>query len=144
MYYQRWESPHGFSQITTSLLSAIRPRYRQGIWVETILEQPLKKTKKICDEILTRFGDGEYLRHICTGKDEYPDQATFWRWRQKDRDLAEQFMGVIDQECISPSGEVGTVDRRSSNERSNPEGGQDAEPLSMEGREADTIDAVDQ
>ena len=55
----------------------------------------MKKTKKICDEILTRFGDGEYLRHICTGKNEYPDQATFWRWRQKDRDLAEQFMGSL-------------------------------------------------
>ena len=55
----------------------------------------MKKTKKICDEILTRFGDGEYLRHICTGKGEYPDQATFWRWRQKDRDLAEQFMGSL-------------------------------------------------
>ena len=55
----------------------------------------VKKTKKICDEILERFGDGEYLRHICTGKDEYPDQATFWRWRQEDRDLAEQFMGSL-------------------------------------------------
>ena len=37
----------------------------------------VKKTKKICDEILERFGDGEYLRHICTGKGEYP-----WRQRQ--------------------------------------------------------------
>ena len=55
----------------------------------------MKKTKKICDEILTRFGDGEYLKHICTGKGEYPDQASFWRWRQKDRDLAEQFMGSL-------------------------------------------------
>mgnify|MGYP001419562644 CR=1 FL=1 len=44
---------------------------------------------------MTRFGDGEYLKHICTGKGEYPDQATFWRWRQKDRDLAEQFMGSL-------------------------------------------------
>ena len=59
------------------------------------MEQRLKRTKKICDEILTRFGDGEYLKHICTGKGEYPDQATFWRWRQKDRDLAEQFMGSL-------------------------------------------------
>ena len=116
MYYQRWESPHGFSLIS-SLISFIRPRLLPVVWAEPILEQPLKKTKKICDEILTRFGDGEYLRHICTGKDEYPDQATFWRWRQKDRDLAEQFMGVIDQECISPSGEVGTVDRRRINQR---------------------------
>jgi len=41
----------------------------------------VKKTKKICDQILERFGDGEYLRHICTGKGVYPDQATFWRWR---------------------------------------------------------------
>ena len=55
----------------------------------------MKKTKKICDEILERFGDGEYLRHICTGKGEYPDQATFWRWRQKDRGLAEQFMSSL-------------------------------------------------
>ena len=55
----------------------------------------MKKTKKICDEILERFGDGEYLSHICTGKGTYPDQATFWRWRQKDRDLAEQFMGSL-------------------------------------------------
>jgi len=35
----------------------------------------VKKTKKICDEILERFGDGEYLIHICTGKGEYPDQT---------------------------------------------------------------------
>ena len=55
----------------------------------------MKKTKKICEEILTRFGDGEYLSHICTGKGEYPDQATFWRWRQKDRELAEQFMSSL-------------------------------------------------
>ena len=55
----------------------------------------VKKTKKICDEILERFGDGEYLRHICTGKGEYPDQATFWRWRQKDRELTEQFMSSL-------------------------------------------------
>ena len=55
----------------------------------------MKKTKKICDEILERFGDGEYLRHICTGKGAYPDQATFWRWRQKDRGLAEQFMSSL-------------------------------------------------
>ena len=55
----------------------------------------VKKTKKICDEILERFGDGEYLRHICTGKGEYPDQATFWHWRQKDRGLAEQFMSSL-------------------------------------------------
>ena len=55
----------------------------------------VKKTKKICDEILERFGDGEYLRHISTGKGEYPDQATFWRWRQKDRELAEQFMSSL-------------------------------------------------
>ena len=55
----------------------------------------MKKTKKICDELLERFGDGEYLSHICTGKGEYPDQATFWRWRQKDRELAEQFMSSL-------------------------------------------------
>ena len=55
----------------------------------------MKKTKKICDEILERFGDCEYLRHFCTGKGAYPDQATFWKWRQKDRDLAEQFMGSL-------------------------------------------------
>ena len=55
----------------------------------------VKKTKKICDEILERFGDGEYLSHICTGKGEYPDQATFWRWRQKDRELTEQFMSSL-------------------------------------------------
>jgi hypothetical protein len=55
----------------------------------------VKKTKKICAEILERFSDGEYLRHICTGKGEYPDQATFWRWRQKDGDLAEQFMSSL-------------------------------------------------
>ena len=60
-----------------------------------IVGTPVKKTKKICAEILERFGDGEYLRHICTGKGEYPDQATFWRWRQKDADLAEQFMSSL-------------------------------------------------
>ena len=56
-----------------------------------------KKTKKICDEILTRFGDGEYLKYICTGKEENPDQASFWRWRQKDRDLAQRFMSALAQ-----------------------------------------------
>ena len=57
----------------------------------------MKKTKKICDEILTRFGDGEYLKYICTGKGEYPDQATFWRWRQKDSELAQRFMLALTQ-----------------------------------------------
>ena len=57
----------------------------------------MKKSKKICDEILTRFSDGEYLKYICTGKGEYPDQATFWRWRQKDRDLAQRFMSALAQ-----------------------------------------------
>ena len=46
---------------------------------------------------MTRFGDGEYLKYICTGKGEYPDQATFWRWRQKDRDLAQRFMSALAQ-----------------------------------------------
>ena len=55
----------------------------------------VKKTKMICKELLERFGNGEYLRHIVTGKGEYPDQATFWRWRQKDRELAEQFMSSL-------------------------------------------------
>jgi len=62
-----------------------------------IVGVPVKKTKKICAEILTRFGDGEYLSYICTGKGEYPDQATFWRWRQKDSDLAERFMMTLVQ-----------------------------------------------
>ena len=57
----------------------------------------MKKTKKICDEILTRFGDGEYLKYICTGKGEYPDQATFWRWRQKDVELAQRFLSALAQ-----------------------------------------------
>ena len=57
----------------------------------------MKKSKKICDEILTRFSDGEYLKYICTGKGEYPDQATFWPWRQKDRDLAQRFMSALAQ-----------------------------------------------
>ena len=61
----------------------------------------LKKTKKICDEILTRFGEGEYLKHICTGKGEYPDQATCWRWRQKDRDLAQSFLTALIQNVQS-------------------------------------------
>ena len=57
----------------------------------------MKKTRKICDEILTRFGGGEYLRYICTGEGEYPDQATFWRWRQKDSELAQRFMLALTQ-----------------------------------------------
>ena len=32
---------------------------------------------------------------ICIGKGEYPDQATFWRWRQKDRGLAKQFISSL-------------------------------------------------
>ena len=57
----------------------------------------MKKSRKICDEIITRFGDGEYLKYICTGKGEYPDQATFWRWRQKDRDLTQRFISALAQ-----------------------------------------------
>jgi hypothetical protein len=61
----------------------------------------LKKTKKICDDILVRFGDGEYLKHICNGKGEYPDQATFWRWRQKDLELAQRFAACLIQNVQS-------------------------------------------
>ena len=61
----------------------------------------MKKTKKICDEILQRFGDGEYLAYICNGKDPFPDQSTFWRWRQKDSDLAERFMTALVQNVQS-------------------------------------------
>ena len=32
----------------------------------------MKKFKKICDEIMQRFGDGEYLAYICNGQDPYP------------------------------------------------------------------------
>ena len=46
---------------------------------------------------MTRFGDGEYLKYICTGKGEYPDQATIWRWRKKGRDLAQRFMSALAQ-----------------------------------------------
>ena len=61
----------------------------------------MKKSKKICDEILQRFGDGEYLAYICNGDDPYPDQSTFWRWRQKDADLAERFMLALVQNVQS-------------------------------------------
>ena len=54
------------------------------------------------------------------------------------------FYDFSNSSLINTAGEVRTVDRRGGDEGSIPEGRQEAEPLSMEGREADTTDAVDQ
>ena len=85
--------PYGGNLLTLSTefgpAATLGPNFFMELW--------LKKTKKICDEILTRFGDGAFLKYICAGKEEYPDQATFWRWRQKDRDLAQRFMSALAQ-----------------------------------------------
>ena len=44
----------------------------------------MKKTKKICDEILECFGDGEYLRHICTGKVKFSYTQRYTAWNNCD------------------------------------------------------------
>ena len=99
MPIMRWANPSEFCLCIDNLpvICSIRPRPPPGCLGRTLLELCLKKTKKICDEILTRYGDGEYLKYICTGKGEFPDQSTFWRWRQKDRDLAQRFMLALVQ-----------------------------------------------
>jgi len=56
-----------------------------------------KKNAEICKQILLRFGDGEFLKDICNGRDGYPDQSNFWRWRQADKNLAEDYKQALIQ-----------------------------------------------
>lgn len=60
-----------------------------------------KKNAEICKQILLRFGDGEFLKDICTGQDGYPDQSNFWRWRQADKNLADEFTQSLIQNVES-------------------------------------------
>lgn len=56
-----------------------------------------KKNAEICKQILLRFGDGEFLKDICNGRDGFPDQSNFWRWRQADKELAEDYKQALIQ-----------------------------------------------